>query len=53
MTSEARQRKMADRIKVIVAETLEKRIKEPPLGFITATDMRCTPDSRRSSWRPS
>jgi ribosome-binding factor A len=49
MTSEARQRKMADRIKVIVAETLEKRIKDPRLGFITVTDVRVTPDIREAS----
>jgi len=39
MSSEARQRKLADRIKVIVAETLEKRIKDPRLGFVTITDV--------------
>lgn len=49
MTSEARQRKMADRIKVIVAETLETRIKDPRLGFITITDVRVTPDIREAS----
>jgi len=49
MTSEARQRKMADRIKVIVAETLEKRIKDPRLGFITVTDVRVTSDIREAS----
>ena len=49
MTSEARQRKMADRVKVIVAETLEKRIKDPRLGFITITDVRVTPDIREAS----
>jgi ribosome-binding factor A len=49
MTSEARQRKMADRIKVIVAETLEKRIKDPRLGFITVTEVRVTTDIREAS----
>ena len=49
MSSEARQRKMADRIKVIVAETLEKRIKDPRLGFITITEVRVTPDLREAS----
>ena len=49
MTSEARQRKMADRVKVIVAETLEKRIKDPRLGFITITDVRVTSDIREAS----
>lgn len=49
MSSAARQRKMADRIKVIVAETLEKRIKDPRLGFVTVTDVRVTPDLREAS----
>jgi ribosome-binding factor A len=49
MTSEARQRKMADRVKVIVAETLEKRIKDPRLGFITITDVRVSTDIREAS----
>lgn len=49
MASEARQRKLADRIKVIVAETLESRIKDPRLGFITVTDVRVTPDLREAS----
>lgn len=49
MASEARQRKLADRIKVIVAETLESRIKDPRLGFITITDVRVTPDLREAS----
>ena len=40
---------MADRVKVIVAETLEKRIKDPRLGFITITDVRVTPDLREAS----
>lgn len=49
MASEARQRKLADRIKVIVAETLESRIKDPRLGFVTITDVRVTPDLREAS----
>jgi ribosome-binding factor A len=44
--SEARQRKLADRIKVIVAEMLERRIKDPRLGFITITEVRITADLR-------
>jgi ribosome-binding factor A len=49
MASEARQRKLADRIKVIVAETLELRTKDPRLGFVTVTDVRVTPDLREAS----
>jgi len=44
MADVARARKMSDRIKVIVAEMLEKRIKDPRLGFITITDARVTGD---------
>lgn len=49
MSSEARQRKLADRIQVIVAESLEKRVKDPRLGFITVTDVRITADLREAS----
>lgn len=40
----ARARKLADRIRVIVAETLERRVKDPRLGFVTVTDARVTGD---------
>ena len=50
MTShEARARKLADRIKVIVAETLETKVKDPRLGFITITDTRITGDLREAT----
>lgn len=49
MGSEARARKLADRIKVIVAQTLDMRIKDPRLGFITITDVRLTADLRDAS----
>ncbi|MGZ5366453.1 30S ribosome-binding factor RbfA [Aeromicrobium sp.] len=41
--------KVADRIKVIVAEMLERRIKDPRLGFLTVTDVRLTGDSQNAS----
>lgn len=44
MADPARARKLADRIRVIVAETLEQRIKDPRLGFVTVTDARVTGD---------
>ena len=47
--SNPRVRKIADRIKVIVAEMLERRIKDPRLGFITVTDVRLTGDSREAT----
>ncbi len=47
--SQARVRKLADRIRVIVAETLETRVKDPRLGFVTITDVRITGDLRDAS----
>ena len=44
-----RVRKVADRIKVVVAEMLERRIKDPRLGFVTVTDVRVTGDSQSAS----
>lgn len=44
MADQARALKLADRIKVVVAETLERRIKDPRLGFVTVTDVRVTGD---------
>ena len=47
--SNPRVRKIADRIQVIVAEMLERRIKDPRLGFVTVTDVRLTGDSQQAS----
>ena len=49
MADATRARKIADRIKVIVAQTLEKRIKDPRLGFVTVTDVRVTGDLQHAS----
>ncbi len=49
MADAPRARKMADRIKVIVAETLELRVKDPRLGFITVTDARVTNDLQEAT----
>ncbi|HHV22182.1 MAG TPA: 30S ribosome-binding factor RbfA [Propionibacterium sp.] len=47
--SNPRAHKLADQIKVIVAQMLERRIKDPRLGFVTITDVRLTGDSREAS----
>lgn len=47
--SSPRVRKVADRIKVIVAEMIEHRIKDPRLGFVTVTDVRVTGDTQHAS----
>ena len=45
---DARTRRLAERIAKIVAELLERRIKDPRLGFVTVTEARLTPDLREA-----
>jgi ribosome-binding factor A len=47
--NQARARKLGDRIAEIVAELLERRIKDPRLGFVTVTDARLTGDLREAT----
>ena len=47
--SSPRVRKIADRIQVVVAEMLERRIKDPRLGFVTVTDVRVSGDSQQAT----
>jgi ribosome-binding factor A len=47
--SNPRVRKIADRIQVIVAQMLERRIKDPRLGFTTITDVRVTGDTQQAT----
>jgi ribosome-binding factor A len=44
-----RARKLGDRIAEIVAEMLERRIKDPRLGFVTVTAARVTGDLREAT----
>lgn len=44
-----RTQQLADRIKVIVAQLLERRVKDPRLGFVTITDVRLTGDNQHAS----
>jgi ribosome-binding factor A len=44
-----RVRRIADRIKVVVAEMLERRIKDPRLGFVTVTDVRVSGDTQQAT----
>ena len=41
--------KVAEQIKVVVAQMLERRIKDPRLGFVTVTDVRVTGDGREAT----
>jgi ribosome-binding factor A len=43
-----RTRRLAERIAKIVAELLERRIKDPRLGFVTVTEARLTGDLREA-----
>ena len=45
----ARARKLADLIAQIVAEMLERRIKDPRLGFVTVIEARLTGDLREAT----
>ncbi|GAB3993734.1 30S ribosome-binding factor RbfA [Nocardioides marmoraquaticus] len=47
--SSPRVRKIADRVKVLVAELLERRVKDPRLGFVTVTDVRVTGDTQHAT----
>lgn len=49
MVDQARARKLSDRIAQIVAEMLERRIKDPRLGFVTVTEARLTGDLREAT----
>ena len=49
MADTARARKLADRIREIVAEALEKRVKDPRLGFVTVTDTKVTGDLQHAT----
>ena len=46
MADPARARRLAVRIREIVASTLEMQVKDPRLGMVTITDAKLTPDLR-------
>ena len=41
--------KLADQIKVVIAQALERRVKDPRLGFLTITEVRLTGDNREAT----
>src|SRR5690625_5948450 len=49
MSDNPRPRRLADRIKTIVATMLDTRIKDPRLGFVTVTDVRVTGDLQHAT----
>jgi ribosome-binding factor A len=44
MTNQTRVRQLSDRVRTLTAELLERRVKDPRLGFVTVTDARLTAD---------
>ena len=49
MADTARARKVAERIKDVVAANLVQVVKNPDLGFVTITDVRVTGDLQQAS----
>ena len=49
MADAGRARRIADRIKTLVAANVESIVKDPDLGFITITDVRVTGDLQHAS----
>jgi ribosome-binding factor A len=49
VADQARTRRMSVRVREIVADVIERRVKDPRLGMVTVTDARMTPDLREAT----
>src|SRR5690625_7405887 len=49
MTPSPRAARLADRIKVLIAEQLDRKVKDPRLGYVTITDVRVTNDLQQAT----
>ena len=49
MADQGRQRRIAERIRESVASTLERKVKDRRLGFVTVTDVRVTGDLQHAT----
>ncbi len=49
MADEGRQRRVAERIRMSVTDTLTRKVKDPRLGFLTITDVRVTGDLQHAT----
>ncbi len=49
MALSTRASRLADRIRIVVAQTLETRVKDPRLGFVTVTEVRVTGDLQHAA----
>lgn len=45
----SRNARLADQIQVILASTIDRRVKDPRLGFATITEVRLTGDNREAT----
>jgi ribosome-binding factor A len=49
VADQARTRRMSVRVREIVADVIERQVKDPRLGMVTVTDARMTPDLREAT----
>jgi ribosome-binding factor A len=49
VADQARTRRMSVRVREIVADVIERQVKDPRLGMVTVTDARMTPDLREAA----
>jgi len=49
VADQARTRRMSMRVREIVADVIERQVKDPRLGMVTVTDARMTPDLREAT----
>jgi ribosome-binding factor A len=49
VADQARIRRMSVRVREIVANVIERQVKDPRLGMVTVTDARLTPDLREAT----
>lgn len=49
MADEGRQRRISERIRTSVTDTLTRKVKDPRLGFLTITDVRVTGDLQNAT----
>jgi ribosome-binding factor A len=49
VADQARTRRMSVRVREIVADVIERQVKDPRLGMVTVTDARLTPDLREAT----
>lgn len=49
MSANTRNEKLSEQIKAVIASTLERRVKDPRLGFVTLTEVSLTGDNREAT----